>query len=257
MWIALLVASAVSLAPAPSPTPLKTITNVHSTPFCTAFNDNIRHGVEGVLVNDDLFKRTEPVFLKAAHDLVAGGPMESSFNSMHAARPSADNSSVILDMARIQEIDAAIVKNLQKIDTLLNDTTRFPKEAKTPEEQQLVDLRAQLLRVAKQQNDELNILSGSSEQYMLDRLYSSDVSLGGALSANGKPLPDAGTLGGGPLQSKGDAGNPVLLQNNLFMNSTMGQMYQALVIRVNQEQTMEMPLAHALVAASASCLPKR
>lgn len=252
MWFVLALAG-VTGAPQPSPTPLKTITNVHSTPFCTAFGDNIRHGVEGVLVNDDLFKRTEPVFLKAAHDMVAGGPMESSFNSMHAARPSGDNASVVLDMARIQEIDGAIVKNLQKIDALLNDPTRFPKDPKTPEERQLVDLRAQLLRVAKEQNDELNILSGTSEQYMFDTLYNRDVSLGGALSANGKALPDAGTLNGGPLKTKGDAGNPVLLQNNLFMNSTMGQIYQSLVIRVNQEQTMETPLAHALVDASASC----
>lgn len=253
MWMALAFAGSVAVQPQPSPTPLKTITNVHSTPFCTAFGDNIRHGVEGVLVNDDLFKRTEPVFLKAAHDLVMGGPLESSFNSMHAAQPSGDNASVVLDMARIQEIDGAIVKNLQKIDALLNDTTRFPKEAKTPDEQRLVALRAQLLSVAKQQNDELNILSGTSEEYMLDRLYSRDVSLGGALSANGKPLPDVGTLGGGPLQSKSDAANPVLLQNNLFMNSTMGQMYRALLTRVNREQAMEMPLARALVEAAASC----
>ena len=244
---------AMQTVPQPSPTPLKTITNVHSTPFCTAFGDNIRHGVEGVLVNDDLFKRTEPVFLKAAHDMVSGGELVSGFNSLHAARPSADNASVTLDMARIQDIEGAIVKNLQKIDALLNDSTRFPKAPKTPEERQLVNLRAQLLNVAKEQNDELNILSGTSEQYMLDTLYNRDVSFGGALAANGKALPDAGTLNGGPLKTKGDAANPVLLQNNLFMNSSMGRMYEALRVRESREQAMEIPFARDLVQASASC----
>lgn len=253
MWIALAIAAAVSATPQPSPTPLKTITTVHSSPYCTAFGDNIRHGVEGVLVNDDLFKRTEPVFLKAAHDMVAGGAMVSGFNSMHAARAGSDNAAVTLDMARIQDIDGAIVKNLQKIDALLNDSARFPKKPTTAEEQQLVALRAQLLNVAKQQNDELNILSGTSEQYMLDTLYTRDVSFGGALAANGKALPDAGTLNGGPLKTNSDSANPVLLQNNLFMNSAMGQMYQALLIRESREQSLEVPLAHALVEASASC----
>jgi hypothetical protein len=240
-------------SPAPLASPLKTITHVHSSPFCTAFTQNIKHGVEGVLTNDDLFKRTEPVFLKAARDMVMIGVSGSSFNSLHPATGSADNPSVHLDMARLQEIADAIVRNLETIDRILNDPIIFPKSPKTEEDRQLVQLRAQLLAVAKQQNDELNVISGTTDQYMFDTLYNQDVSLGGALSANGKSSPNAGVLQGGPFKGIGGAADPALSQNGLFMNSPMGAMYGALVQRESIETAMESQLAQMLAEASAGC----
>lgn len=249
----LIMAAAVS--PQPSPSPLKTITHVHSSPFCTAFTENIKHGVEGVLLNDTLFKRTEPVFLKAAHDMVMGGQLVSSFNSMHAAHADPDNASVHLDMARLQEIGTAVAHNLETINKLLNDGTRFPKQPATLEDKQLAQLRAQVLALAKQQNDELNVLSGTTDQYMFDTLYNTDVTAGGALSANGKALPSAGNFAGGPLGTSDPSRlmNPVLNQNDVFMSSAMGQMYRIFVTREAAEQAMEPVVAQTLVEASAGC----
>ena len=244
--------------PQPSPSPLKTITHVYSSPFCDAFNENVKHGVEGVLINDSLFKQTEPVFLKAAHDMVSGGSLASGFNSMHAARPSADNADVTLDMNRLTEISGAVVKNLETIDHLLNDPSRFPKNPKSDDDKKLVQLRAQLLALAKQQNDELNVLTGTADQYMFDTLYNQDVSWGGALSSSGKAPPSAGNFQGGPLGISDPSRlmDPVLKQNDVFMNSAMGSLYRALVVQEAKEQTMEPALAATLVQASTGCRQK-
>lgn len=239
--------------PQPSPSPLKTITRVHSTPFCTAFGENIKHGVEGVLINDELFKRTEPVFLKAANDMVNGGELTSSFNSMHAAHVNEDSASVHFDMERLQQIGDAVIKNLKTIDGVLNDPARFPKSPATADDIQLVNLRAQLLALAKEQNDELNVLLGTTDQYLFDTLYSRDVSFGGALAANGKAPAGSGNFAGGPLKSPADAMNPELTQNSLFMSGPLGTMYRAFVARESIETSKEPQLAQALVQASAGC----
>jgi len=255
LWTFLALAGVLNAAPSPAPaqSPLKTITHVHSSPFCTAFTQNVKHGVEGVLTNDSLFKRTEPVFLKAARDMVAAGASASSFNDLHPASGNADNPSVHLDMARLQEIAGAIARNLETINKILNDPVIFPKSPQTEEDRQLVLLRAQLLAVAKQQNDELNVISGTTDQYMFDTLYNQDVSLGGALSANNKALPSAGVLQGGPIKGIGDAADPALVQNGIFMNSSMGAMYSALVQRESTETAMELQLAQKLSEASTGC----
>jgi hypothetical protein len=209
--------------------------------------------VEGVLVNDDLFKRTEPVFLKAARDMVTAGPLVSTFGSLHAAHVDPDNASVHLDMARLQEIGTSVAHNLETINKLLNDNMRFPKNPSTAEDKQLVQLRAQLLALAKQQNDELNVLSGTADQYLFDTLYNADVSAGGALAASGRAPAGAGNFAGGPLKSPSDAMNPLLKQNDVFMNSVMGEMYRVFVARESNERAMEPVLAQALVEASSGC----
>jgi len=252
VWPLLLV-GLLGATPQPSPAPLKTITHVHSSPFCTAFGQNIKHAVEGVLTNDNLFRHTEPVFLKAAHDMVTGGPPVSSFNSLHPASSNPDNASVHLDMARLQEISGAVAHNLQTINDTLNDSVIFPKDPRTSEDRQLVQLRAQLLAIAKQQNDELNIISGTTSQYMFDTLYNQDVSVGGALSANGKAPPSAGILQGGPLRGIGGAANPALTQNGIFMNSSFGTIYNAFVQKESAKDPLESQLSSSLVAASAGC----
>ena len=245
-----LLAVVQAAVPQPSPTPpLQTITHVRSTPFCTAFTQNIRYSVQGVLMNDDLFKRTEPVFLKAAHDMVNGGV--TGFGDGVAGNT--EGSAMILDVNRLQQFDGSIAHNLEVIDKVLNDPARFPKQPTTSEDLQLVGLRAQLLAIAKKQNDVLNLISGTTEQYMFDSLYNDDISMRGALSADGKALPNAGTLSGGPLPGKDKNANPMLIHNDIFMGTTMGRLYQEMAIARAQESGMEQPFADALVQASVQC----
>ena len=255
MFAVMLAAVALAVTPAPSPTPLKQIEHVYSTPFCTAFTQNIRRSVEGVLRNDTLFKNTEPVFLQAAHDMVSGGFMTSSFNARGPARMNPDNPRVHLAMNRLREFSGSIAHNLQVIDRLLNDVQRFPKADSAQEMRELLALREQLLKLAKAQNDTLNVLSGTTEEFMFDSLFNSDVSAGGVLSANGKAPASAGTLQGGPIKSKGDAGNPELTQNDLFMSSAMGELYQELLKSESQEQTLEQQFTPKLVQAAQHCAP--
>lgn len=239
----------VAASPQASPTPLVTIAHDRSTPFCTAFTQNIRYSVQGVLLNDSLFKRTEPVFLKAAHDMLNSGV--DGFSSK--ANGGGESAAVMLDMNRLEQVEGAIVHNLQTINDVLNDPTRFPKQPNGPRDAQLVQLRAQLLTLAKKQNDELNLVSGTADQYMFDTLYNRDISMSGSLSANGKALPDVGTLRGGPMQDKATGMNPLLASNNLFMNSPMGRMYRAMVVQESQEAALEPLLAQSLADASTHC----
>lgn len=244
-----IVLAALTNNPQPSPSPLRTIVNSRITPFCTAFTQNIRYSVQGILLNDSLFERTEPVFLKAAHDMMNSGVDRLS----SGANRNPESAATVLDMNRLQEIGGSIVHNLQTINDILNDGTRFPKQPGNPQDAQLVQLRAQLLAIAKKQNDELNIISGTTAQYMFDTLYNSDVSMGGALAANGKALPNVGTLSGGPLKGKASAGDPVLMRNDLFMDSPMGRMYRLMAEQRSEEASMQPEFTKSLLDASQNC----
>jgi len=252
------ILAAVLATPQPSATPapaqLKEIEHVYSSRFCSAFQQNVKYSVEGLLMNDRLFKRTEPVFLAAARDMVTG-EQESSFNSMRPAQSNYDNARVHLDMNRLRDFSGSIVHNLQLIDQLLNDASKFPDDASSEEIRELLALRKQLFDLAKAQNAELNILSGTAEQYMLDTLFNKDVSANGLLAANDKAPAKIGTLQGGPIKSKGDAGDPELTQNDLFMSSPMGELYEALVQSEAQEQALEAQFTPQLTQAAQHCKP--
>ncbi len=273
MLSVLVLAASVS-TPQSSPPPLKTITNARSTPFCSAFENNIKGTVQGLLLNDDLFRRSEPVFQKAARDMVLGGQLESSFNSLHPATVRSDNPRVQLDMNRMNEIVRAVVHNLEAINALLNDAQRFPAAANSDEERRLVHLRDQLLAVAKQQNDELNVLSGTSEQYAFDQLYNAEVGPPGVFASDGKGPRTVQFFGGGPFNvlpqnaSTGGEGpnfmpppanlptrigDPQLLDNGIFMSTSVGRMYDVLVQRERAEAGMETQATQSLVNGARLC----
>ena len=275
MWLMLLLLSVV--------TPLKTITNVHSTPFCTAFENNIRRGVQGVLVNDELFKRSGPVFSKAARDMALGGDISSSFNSMHPAQSDQDNPATTMDMSALDALGGAIVNNLQTIDRILNDSSRFPENPKTPEERQLAQLRTGLLALAKKQNDELNVISGTTNQYIFDSLQDRYPTAADAPGVTGPEAIRGSFFDGGPLKSPSSgaasgasapanarkklgtsqivlpanvtpfSGDPELLNNNMFMNSPIGRLYGELVRREAEEMAMQPAFTQALTQASQGC----
>lgn len=283
MWVMLLLLSVVTPAPQPSPgAPLKTITNAHSTPFCTAFENNIRRGVQGVLVNDELFKRSGPVFSKAAHDMTLGGGISSSFNSMHPAQSDQDNPATTMDMSALDALGGAIVNNLQTIDRILNDSSRFPAPPKTQEDRQLAQLRTGLLALAKKQNDELNVISGTTNQYIFDSLLDRYPSPADAEGVTGPAAIRGSFFDGGPLKSPSSgasgasapanvskklgtnqtvlpanvtplSGDPELLNNNMFMNSPIGRLYGELVRHEAEEMAMQPAFTQALTQASQGC----
>ncbi len=252
---------AAVILPQPSPSPLKTITHVHSSPFCTAFGDNIRKSVKNVLVNDALFNLSKPVFLQAAHDMIVGGPLQSSFGSMGPAQSDPDNAAAQLDMNRLTVITASIAKNLEAIDALLNDAARFPKKVQSNEDKQLVQLRDQILALAQQQNAELNALSGSTDRYTFDSLYNSGPSGTGALNAGPAPGQSGVDYYGlgpisqtpRPLPRMPSFADPQLVDNSVFMRSWIGHTYQLFTTNVDREAAMEFSVSDALTAAAAQC----
>jgi hypothetical protein len=174
---------AVTVAPVPSATPLKTISHVRTSPFCTTFNGTIRHSVEGVLTNDALLAHGSVLLRQTGHDLSVG------FDA-HAQ----------LDVNHMEIVEGAIVHNLDLIDKLLNSFP--PADSSTVDGRITEQLRAQLRAAAALQNLELNAISGTIDQIGLDELKNLDVSFGGVLSS-GIKLPDTGVLAGGPLSRGG------------------------------------------------------
>lgn len=251
--LVLLVLQALPV-PTPTPGPLKEISHVYSTPFCSAFENNIKHSVQGMLANDVLVKQTDPVFVKTARDMITAPP-ESRFNSTEPARTPDDTPALHLDMERLRDLSTSIAHNLKVIDQLLDDVQRFPKTASGEEMKQLLALRDKLRQIAKAQNDELNVLAGTADEYMMDTFFNRDVSLNGALSASGKPAADAGVLQGGPIASKARGGDPELLRNGMFMDTQIGAVYRDLVAKENAEHDLEQTFTPQFTDAATHCRP--
>ena len=273
MLAALLAVLVATPQPSPTPavTPLKVIERVRSTPFCTALGDNIKHSIETLLADDDAFKQAEPLFEQAANDLEFAGDMESSFNDPHPARSHA-NARLTFDIAHLRDRATSIVENLKKIDDLLSDAKRFPSAASTDEQRRLLALRDQLLKIAKAQNETLNVITGTAEEYAMDDLFSRDVSANGALSANGAKSPDAGLFQGGPMnapqatpgaaaasmtlsgaQLNGQFKDPRL--QSLAFNNVLGRIYADYVREEQREQKLEASFTPHLLEAARLCKP--
>ncbi len=127
-----------SLAAAPQPvaTPLKTIINERSSPFCAQLRQTIGTSVQGLLRNDEWVESAKATLAKMSRDWVQGGP------------------SVAMDRVRLDAMIGGIVHNLTVIDGLIASS----RSAGRYDDSRLSTMRAQLLAVADQQREVLNIL---------------------------------------------------------------------------------------------------
>lgn len=174
---------AVTVTPVPSATPLKTISHMRASPFCTVFNNTIRHSVEGILTNDTLLERGSLLLQQTGHDISVGFDAHTQ-----------------LDVNRMEIVEGQIVHNLELIDKLLYSLP--PADSSTQDGRNAEQMKAQLQRAAMQQNLELNSISGTMGQIGLDDLQNADISFGGVMSS-GIKMPNTGTLAGGPLDRQG------------------------------------------------------
>lgn len=201
MLAALLAALVATPQPSATPLPpLKTIEHVRSTPVCTALGDNIKHSIETLLADDETFKKTEPLFQQTADDFSKSN-LVSSFGALQPAHNDAADPRLVFDFNHLRDRGTALAENLKKIDELLNDAKRFPTAASSDDQRRLLAMRDELLKIAKAQNQTLNVISGTADEYALDDLFSRDVSFNGVLSASGAKSPDAGVFQGGPLSA--------------------------------------------------------
>ena len=219
---------AAVIVPVPSPAPLKTISHVRTSPFCTMFNGTIRHSIEGILSNDTLLAQGSMLLQQTGHDLWVGFDAHTQ-----------------LDLNRMEIVEGRIVHNLEIIDKLLNSLP--PADSSTQDGRITGKMKAQLRAAATQQNLELNSVSGTIGQIGLDQLQNADISFGGELSS-GIKLPDTGVLAGGPLDRQG----PSNKTNQLDMGG-IDVPLAALNVEASREIAAQGGLTQSLFQAADRC----
>ena len=176
--------------PAPSPTPLKTISHIHASPFCTAMRENVGHAVGALLANKVVIGDGKSTLQQMARDLA------------YRASPGLV---IDVDMVKVDRTIGAMVKNLAQTDAALNDLKHIPQDPKTDDDRHLAQMRDQLRAIADTQRRALDVFSGMYESYGSNELL-----------AKGNPLTgmiDAATRGAKAAAAAGteDAGTPVVI----------------------------------------------
>jgi hypothetical protein len=154
MLAMLVFALAAAPSPEPSPAILQEIGRVRSrTPLCSTLREAVAPSILALLKSDSV--------------LSAGG---RTFVTMGKHELERSRGQLELDRLQLDKQVVAIVKNLQAVDTLLMDTKRFPRVATTDDERRALAIKEQLLKIAKAQNDALNVISGTLETDRLGQM---------------------------------------------------------------------------------------
>jgi hypothetical protein len=167
------VLMAALVTPQPSPSPLKTISSVRSSPFCTALRENVGHAVKALIENNVAIGQSKSVFLKMAHDELTSGDKQMVMD---------------MDVQHLDPLIEQIVKNRDAALAQLSDAERFAAQPKSDDERRLERIRQQLRAVIDRQNDALNLLSGTFFSYNGNRLNGSGDGL--APGDGGSPVDD-------------------------------------------------------------------
>ncbi|HET6896667.1 MAG TPA: hypothetical protein VFH72_14890 [Candidatus Baltobacteraceae bacterium] len=186
MLSVLVLAASVS-APQSSPPPLKTISHIHASPYCTAIRENIGPAVGALLANKPVIGEGKSMLLQMAQD------------SIHRSGPVVD-----VDMVKVDRVVGAMVKNLAATDAALNDLKHIPATPKTDEERRLAAMRDELRAVADAQRSALNVFSGMFESYSSNELRGKGNPLKAAVAAG-----NANT--GTSAQDSSDTGTPIVV----------------------------------------------
>ncbi len=144
------VFGAVLGAAGPSPAPLKTISHVRSSPFCTTLHENVGHAVAALIANKSAIADGKAMLLRMAQDRT------------YRANP---GGVLDVDMVEIDRVVGAMVTNLRLTDAALDDLERIPAEPKTGDDKRLAAMRDALRAVEERQRIALNVFSGMYESY--------------------------------------------------------------------------------------------
>ncbi len=153
--LGVLLASVIASQPSPSPTPLKTIVHVRSSPFCTTLRENVGRAVQALIQNNVAIDETKSLFLKMARDKV------SSANRIMV---------IDMDINRLGPKIDEIAQNLAAAQTLLSDARHFRAQPRSEDDRRLAEMQKQLRAIIDHQNQALNILSGTYYSYNGNRL---------------------------------------------------------------------------------------
>jgi hypothetical protein len=185
----LLAVTVAQAAPAPSASPLKTITTVKSAPLCTTLTTTVLHTIQGLQINDKIIESSKPVLIDMGKAWMPNSLAGEKFDQMQAqwgnapgGTHNADNPGLILGAQHIYKVASGIVHNLQIIDDMLNDPARFPADPKTDQDKQSLLLKQQLQAVADQQRKSLNVLNGLADTFSMQDLIAHGDGTQGAIN---------------------------------------------------------------------------
>jgi hypothetical protein len=190
MLLAVLLLAQAS--PAPTASPLKTITTVKTAPLCTTLTTTVLYSVQGLQVNDNIIEQTKPVLVSMGKAWVPNSLAGEKFDQLQAqwgnapaGTHNADNPALIMAGQQLYKISSSIVHNLQIIDNMLSDPTRFPADPKTDQDQEALKMKAQLQAVADSQRQQLNVINGLADTFSMQDLIAHGDSTQGAINGGG------------------------------------------------------------------------
>jgi hypothetical protein len=197
-----------SAAPTAPATTLKTIVTVRSSALCTALRENVAPALVGLMQNDGLLGYGRTTFEGMSNE-ANHAPLESSFNQAGAAQAASSTPRMGEGFSHLYDLGRSIEHNVDTIDAILSDKTRFPDVPRTDDEKKLDQMKAELSSVVEQQRALVNVLSGTAETAMTNQLMAQPVGIGeasyGSVAASGI----GGPLGGSsPIDQQEMASSP-------------------------------------------------
>jgi hypothetical protein len=194
MFFALVVA-AVAAAPQPTASPLRTIIHEHVAPLCATLKSNVFLSIQGLRINDKLVENANGFVLQMGRDFsnsrkfasVKSSQLQTMWGNTAGAFSNeySQNPALQFDAQHLMQVSSDLAQNLEKIDKLLADPSKFPSEAKTLTDRQALDLKQQLQRIADAQRQALNTIYGLADTYELQALIARGDQTSGAINAGG------------------------------------------------------------------------
>jgi len=243
--LGVVVAVLVASQPSPAPSPLKTITHVRSSSFCTTLRQNVGRTVQALIQNNIAVDQTKTLFLKMARDNISG----------------VNQGMVIdMDMNHLNPVIGEVAQNLETAQELLNDTHRFPTQPQTEDDRRLLQIQHELRSIIDHQNQALNILSGTYYSYNGNRLLGH----GDGMKAPIDPVKDTPIVippaNGSAFQEPARAtpapvpvATPPTVDLGLLGYTKFAQLFNNLTTYQWNEETLENHAAAIILQSSAEC----
>jgi len=187
LWVLVAqVGSAASPSAAQSPPALKEIGHVRSSKLCTTLRHNLFPAVEGLRINDALISHGQAILVRTAEDAAAyaasasqtdtsgGDPFAqvAGANAGGASATGGGSAGSEMDGFQLGIVSHNLAKNLDKVQTFLDDPHSFPDSPTSDDERALTLAKLRLEAVVARQRTSLNILSATAEMNAANDLKS-------------------------------------------------------------------------------------
>jgi hypothetical protein len=238
--------------------PLKEIVHIVSSPLCGHLKKVVAPAIDNLRKNDQLIAKSKPLLGDFA-----------KHHRLNDSQPAQD-----LDVARLESLVGPLVKNIEQTEKLLSDESVFPADPQDESQQNVADMRVELLRVLAQQNDALNFISGFVDTQQLASIQSAGseelakINQGTSPSNNSKndplinptPTPDP-ILNAGLQMNSNDptrANDPrYKLSPTYFGSDALSALPDYVTEIQNGLNAQEAVAARAVIKVASSCSPQR